>query len=87
MYLMRTAMMTAMMVPTAAPVIPVFARVNRSRRSQNQPFVSTGVFLSGYLAVRVGFALVATLSQRGLHQATLISSMGSPTPALAGRCW
>ena len=85
MYLMWAAMMTAMMVPTAAPVILVFARVNRSKRSQGQPFVSTGVFLSGYLAVWVGFALFATLSQWGLHQATIMSSMmGNVTPALGG---
>ncbi len=37
MYLMWAAMMTAMMVPTAAPVILVFARVNRSKRNQGQP--------------------------------------------------
>ena len=85
MYLMRAAMMTAMLVPTAAPVILVFARVNRSKRNQGQPFVSTGVFLSGYLAVWAGFALFATLSQWGLHQATLMPSMmGSVTPALGG---
>lgn len=85
MYLMWAAMMTAMMVPTAAPVILVFARVNRSKRSKDQPFVSTGVFLSGYLALWVTFALLATLSQWGLHQATIMSSMmGSVTPALGG---
>jgi predicted metal-binding membrane protein len=85
MYVMWAAMMMAMMVPTAAPVILVFARVNRSKRNQNQPYVSTGVFLSGYLAVWGGFALFATLSQWGLHQATLMSTMmGSVTPALGG---
>ena len=58
MYLMWAVMMVAMMVPSAAPMILLFATVNRRRREQSGPFVSTGVFLSGYLVVWAGFALV-----------------------------
>jgi len=75
MYLMWAVMMVAMMVPSAAPMILLFATVNRRRREQSGPFVSTGVFLSGYLVVWVGFALVATLGNWGLHQASLLTSM------------
>ena len=51
MYLMWAVMMVAMMVPSAAPMVLLFATVNRRRQEQSRPFVSTGVFLSGYLVV------------------------------------
>ena len=75
MFVMWAVMMVAMMVPSAAPMILLFATVNRRRREHSGRFVSTGVFLSGYLVVWVGFALVATLGNWGLHQASLLTSM------------
>ena len=42
MFLMWAVMMTAMMVPTAAPMILIFASVNRKRQEQLRPFVPTG---------------------------------------------
>ena len=85
MYLMWAVMMTAMMVPTAAPMILTFATVNRKRLEQRKPFVRTGVFLSGYLLIWGGFAAIATSAQWGLHQAALLSSMmGNATPVVAG---
>jgi len=48
---MWLAMMVAMMFPTAAPMILVFARVAAGRREREQPFVSTWVFVGGYLVV------------------------------------
>jgi predicted metal-binding membrane protein len=86
MYLMWAVMMVAMMVPSAAPMILLFATVNRRRKEQSRPFVSTGVFLSGYLVVWAGFALGATLGNWGLHQASLLTSMmgGSSSGYLGG---
>jgi predicted metal-binding membrane protein len=85
MYLMWAVMMVAMMVPTAAPMMLTFATINRKRLERRQPFVPTGVFLSGYLLVWGGFSLVATLAQWGLHQAALITSMmGTATPIVGG---
>ena len=75
MYVMWAVMMVAMMVPSAAPMILLFATVNRRRREQSRPFVSTGVFLSGYLVIWSLFALGATLGNWGLHQASLLGSM------------
>ena len=51
MFLMWAVMMTAMMVPTAAPMILTFATINRKRLEQQQPYVPTVVFLLGYLVV------------------------------------
>ena len=85
MYVMWAVMMTAMMIPTAAPMILVFASVNRRKVEQQRPYVSTGIFVSGYLVAWLGFASVATFTQWGLHQATLMSSMmGNATPLLGG---
>ena len=75
MFLMWAVMMTAMMVPTAAPMILLFATVNRRRREQERPFVSTGVFLSGYVIVWCGFAVAATVGNWALHVNSLLSSM------------
>ena len=84
MFVMWAVMMVAMMVPTAAPMILVFATVNRKAREQQRPFVSTGVFLLGYVVVWSGFAAAATLAQWGLHSAALLSPMMVTTNAVLG---
>ena len=85
MFLMWAVMMVAMMVPTAAPMIVLFATVNRRRQEQERPYVPTAVFLSGYLLVWMGFSVLATLVQWGLHEAALLSSMVvSTSPVLGG---
>lgn len=84
-FLMWAVMMTAMMVPTAAPLLLLFANVQSSRRAQNRPFVPTGVFLLGYLVVWYGFAAAAVIAQWGLHTAALLSPMmSSASPVLGG---
>jgi predicted metal-binding membrane protein len=84
-FFMWAVMMVAMMTPTAAPMILTFATVNRRRREREQPFVPTGVFLSGYLIVWFGFAVAATMMQWGLHQGALLSGMMvSAVPLLGG---
>ena len=86
MFVMWAVMMVAMMVPSAAPMLLLFASVNRKRRLESRPFVPTSVFLSGYLAVWTAFALLATLGNWGLHQASLLTSMmgGSSSGYLGG---
>lgn len=75
LFLMWAEMMVAMMVPTAAPMLLTFALVNRRRHQQRRPYVPTGLFLLGYLAVWTGFSLAAALAQWGLHAASLLSPM------------
>ena len=84
MYVMWAVMMVAMMIPTAAPMILIFATVNRRRAERNVPFVSTGVFLLGYALVWSGFAAAATLAQWGLHSASLLSPMMETTNNVLG---
>ncbi len=81
---MWAVMMVAMMVPTAAPMILLFATVNRRRREQQGPFVPTGVFLAGYVVIWSGFAALATLAMWGLHSAALLSPMMVSTSPLLG---
>lgn len=84
-FVMWAVMMVAMMTPSAAPMILTFAGINRSRRDQHVPHVSTGVFLLGYLAVWAGFSLLATTAQWGLQAASLLSPMmASTSPILGG---
>ncbi len=42
-------MMTAMMLPTAAPMVMTFAAVSQQRRSRHSVYVPTGLFVLGYL--------------------------------------
>lgn len=85
MFLMWSVMMMGMMVPTAAPMILLFATVNRRQREQQRPFVSTAVFLSGYVLVWCGFATVATVGNWALHVNSLLDSMmGESTSAYVG---
>jgi len=44
-------MMVAMMFPTAAPMILMFARVQRDKRQSGRAFVPTWVFVSAYLLI------------------------------------
>jgi predicted metal-binding membrane protein len=82
---MWTVMMTAMMLPSAAPMILLFSKVQRKRRADQSPHVPTGIFVGGYLAVWALFSGGATLAQGGLHAATLLSdSMALASPMSGG---
>lgn len=49
-------MMAAMMLPSVAPMVLLFSRVNRARRARGR-FVPTWVFVAGYLASWTAFGL------------------------------
>ena len=84
MYVMWAVMMVAMMVPSAAPMVLIFAAVYRKRREQTGAFVPTGVFLAGYLVVWSAFSLAAVLSQYGLQRVALVSPMMETTAPWLG---
>ncbi|WP_412458438.1 DUF2182 domain-containing protein [Sinorhizobium americanum] len=73
---MWVVMMVGMMLPSASPMILLYARVGRQSLRDGKPFASAGYFTGGYLMAWAGFALVATLGQ-WLIEGTLL------TPALA----
>ena len=83
--LMWIVMMIAMMVPSVAPVILLFAGVSRRRRAQGVPAAPVSVFLLGYLLAWIGYAVLAALLQSALHSAALLSpAMASVSPMLGG---
>jgi predicted metal-binding membrane protein len=83
-FAMWAVMMVAMMVPSATPMLLVFATISRSRSAQGRAFVPLWVFLAGYLVLWTAFSLAATLAQWGLHSLALISPMMVGTSPLLG---
>ncbi len=84
MLVMWWVMMVAMMLPSAAPMILLYARIDRRQRERDAPIVPTGIFAAGYLAVWGAFSLLATALQWGLERAELLSSMMASTSAALG---
>lgn len=84
MFFMWWIMMVAMMLPSAAPMILLFATVNRKQKEKGHPFAPTGIFALGYVAVWGGFSLVAAGLQWGLERTDLLSSMMASTSLVLG---
>ena len=82
---MWTIMMTAMMLPTAWPMILLFVGVQRKRSSDREPFLATLLFLGGYLAAWTGYSLLAAVGQSILStRALLTPQMSTLSPILGG---
>lgn len=85
MFLMWVIMMTGMMIPSATPMVLLYARVVRHNSKDAEPLVNTGVFFAGYIIVWTFFSAGATGLQWGLEQAALLSPMMvSTSPVFAG---
>jgi len=84
MFAMWSIMMVAMMVPSVAPMVLLFASVNRRRNARQRPYTPTAVFLGGYLAVWTAFSLLATAAQWGLQRVALLSAAMAATSAILG---
>lgn len=82
MFFMWWVMMIAMMIPSASPMILLFAAINRKHRTEGNPFVSTGVFAFAYIIAWGGFSLLATALQWGLEQVGLMSALMVATNGL-----
>lgn len=74
-FLMWWIMMVAMMLPSASPVILLFANVSRRQQALGKPFVPAFFFLTGYIVVWGLFSLIATGAQWGLQASGRISMM------------
>ena len=84
LFLMWLVMMIAMMTPSVSTLILVFARINRQRQQQNQPFVNTAFLMAGYFLVWGGFSLVATALQWLLQQMSLLNPDMKTTSKIFG---
>jgi predicted metal-binding membrane protein len=78
-FAMWWVMMVAMMLPSAAPMLLLFARANRTQKRRDRPYVATGFFAAGYVAAWGGFSLLAAALQWGLEQLDLLGPMMTAT--------
>ncbi len=75
-FLMWSVMSAAMMAPTAFPAFAVFDDLNRAGRA------GFAAIAGGYLAVWLGFSLIAAAAQLALVKAELLSPFGDSRSAI-----
>lgn len=75
MFVMWWVMMVAMMLPSAAPMILLFATVNKDAARQGSRAVPTFIFAAGYLIVWGGFCVLAVIAQWALTSLDLLDQM------------
>src|SRR5258708_10259773 len=73
MFTMWWVMMAAMMLPSAAPILLLFARINRKEKSAGRAFIPTGIFAAGYLVAWGSFTSLVTGLQWALERLCLLS--------------
>src|SRR5262245_12380623 len=83
-FLMWAAMMVAMMLPSATPMVLRYARIGRATDFDTNPISLTGWFVAGYLLVWFGFAFAATDAQWALERAGLLTPKGSTSNVIGG---
>jgi predicted metal-binding membrane protein len=74
-FVMWLLMMTAMMLPSAAPMILTYARLARGVTAQGGALAPTSIFASVYLAVWGAFSLAAAAAQTAFVQFGAVSAM------------
>lgn len=81
---MWMVMMVGMMLPSAAPMLLLYARIARQGIAQGNPFAATGWFATGYLLVWWGFSLAATAAQWALERLQLLNADMAGTSRMLG---
>lgn len=82
MFFMWWVMMVAMMLPSASPMVLLFARIQRSQKEKGVPFVPTSIFTMGYLVTWGIFSVLAAGAQWGFEHVGLLSAMLVSTSGL-----
>jgi predicted metal-binding membrane protein len=84
LWAMWAAMMAGMMLPSATPMLLLYARTMRNRATEPHPARQIYAMAAGYLVVWIGFSLAATALQRALAELSLLNMMmETATPAAA----
>ncbi len=73
--MMWVIMMIGMMIPTAIPMILIYAAISRKAEKQGTAIPSTTIFALGYVVMWSLFSVGATMAQWGLDEAALLSPM------------
>ncbi|HLX12814.1 MAG TPA: DUF2182 domain-containing protein [Bacteroidota bacterium] len=84
MFLMWSIMMVAMMIPSAAPLLLLYASISRKNAQTDAPYAPTGFFLLGYILVWSGFSAVAAFLQWFFQAHALLSPMMISTSTKLG---
>lgn len=79
---MWVAMVFAMMLPSAAPVLTSYAALAEDKRRAGEATVSPMVLAGGYLAIWIAFAVVATIGQGVLTQLRVLTPAGTTASQL-----
>lgn len=83
--LMWAAMVLAMMLPSAAPMILTYAEIAETAARKGERIVSPMTIAAGYTAAWLGFAAIATLAQSMLTRMALLdANMASASALFSG---
>jgi predicted metal-binding membrane protein len=84
-FAMWVAMILAMMLPTAGPMILTYAEIADTAAKKDEPVASPLALTAGYVTIWLGFALAATVLQLALTRAALLDpAMGAASPLFSG---
>lgn len=75
MLVMWIIMMVGMMVPSAIPMILIYASIVRKATREGSSLAATEIFAAGYLVIWTLFSLGATVAQWALDRMALLSPM------------
>jgi predicted metal-binding membrane protein len=81
---MWVVMMAGMMIPSVAPMVLTHAAIVRRRARLGAPFVSSGLFLAGYLLVWAAFSAAGAAAQGALQRAALLDGRSLSVGPWAG---
>lgn len=84
LFVMWWVMMIAMMAPSAAPTVLLYATVKRKQETASRAAIDAWIFLAGYLVTWAGFSVVAVLAQSVLERLGLLSMAMASTSAIFG---
>lgn len=84
LFVMWWVMMIAMMAPSAAPTVLLYATVKRKQATASRAAIDGWIFLAGYLVTWSGFSVAAVLAQWALERFGLLSMAMSSTSAILG---
>ena len=84
MIIMWAIMMVGMMLPSASPMILIYAKVVRRKRELGRVTAPTPIFVLGYVVVWTIFSIAAGLVQSALQDVALLSPMLVSTSGYLG---
>jgi predicted metal-binding membrane protein len=84
-FAMWCAMVLAMMLPTAAPMVMTYADLTETAAAKGEPAASPAILTAGYISVWLGAAFLLTALQAALMRLDLFDArIGFANPFIAG---